>query len=251
MLGGGVGLAPAAIGRAAGLQLVEKILVLPVARVHLHRAARVLQRGDTVAQARVCHGTVEIPLGVAVRDTLQHVERLAEVAGVDVVASRPHAVGFSALALARTAALISAARAVCPPAGAAGKGSVRPKRTVGAERVVVPAAPAAVAAAVPAPAVAARGLVFVVDDLVVGGVDLFHPLLRLGGGVDIGVIFFGQFFVGCFHLVVRRARREAQHRIGVLVHLSSPSGAPPFWPLGAVFFLPLFSIWTNLVHTPE
>ena len=147
-----IALARVLIDAAPGLDLLEQLAVLHVARRDLAGAAGGRQRRDAAALIVVRDGVEVIPLAVALAfgNAGERGDRLGEVAHADIVARGAQLVALAALL----------------PSGIA----VAPAEAVSAPRV-------AVSAAVAAPLLGVRLRIL---DLLVSGVDLVHPLRRGG-----------------------------------------------------------------------
>ena len=75
------------VGRAAVFDLIQRMEVFRIVRLHAHRAADVLQRRYLIAQTVVGQGAEVVPPGIALLGILQCVQRLLIAAEPDVLVS--------------------------------------------------------------------------------------------------------------------------------------------------------------------
>ena len=179
-----------AVGRAAGaFHKVQRLLILPVARIHLHGGLIVPLRLVQPTPAVAYSALKKVPLRVVVGVIRQQRLCPAQIAGVD---------GHTRLLQNGTSGLLRSPSAA----------------------VTVPIAAAVSAVACGAAASAAPTAAPQLVDLLVSGVDLLHFLLRQIRQriivIVVGMVLPRQLQICFFHFRVRRGFGNAEYLIGIV-----------------------------------
>ncbi len=168
-----------AISVAAMLDLIQRVQIFLIVRLHGHCPADMLQRRNLITQRIIGQGAEIIPAGVALGAVLQGIQRFAVAAKANVLVGGLLVIVAGGLAAVAAVAAVTTLRTVT--SGGLG--------------------------------------FFGVLDLFVGGVDLLHLLGGSGiAGVAVRVVLLGKSPVGPLYFIVRGVGADTKDLIGIVNH---------------------------------
>ena len=218
------------VGAAGVLQLVQQVLVLVVAGLHVHRGAGLALGADVVAQPGVGQRGIVVPAGVAVPlgNAVQHVQRLLVVAVADVVVGGLHLRRVVAGALAAEPAAVKPAEPKAERVKPKAEGVLILLAAVAAGTAVAALAAVPALAAGGRPGVAVAAALALAHDLAVSGLHFLE--LVLGGGVvgvQVGVELLALLAICFFDGLLVGALADAQDAVWITHAVSPPLCACP------------------------